>query len=50
MRFRMAVDLIQTICTSLQTDNTPTPHHSIFTGRMLFRCPTDSAKALKAEH
>jgi len=30
---------------------TPTPHHSIFTGRMLFRThPTNSVKALKAIH
>jgi len=27
---------------------TPTPHHSIFTGRMLFLMPTNSVKALKA--
>jgi len=26
---------------------TPTPHHSIFTGRMLFLTPTNSVKALK---
>jgi len=51
MGFRMAVDLMQTICTSLQTENTPTPHHSIFTGRMLFLTPNrDNVKALKAEH
>jgi len=30
---------MQTICTFLQTDNTPTPHQSIFTGRMLFVTP-----------
>ena len=27
---------------------TPTPHHSIFTGQMLLRRPTNSVKALKA--
>jgi len=27
---------MQTICISLQTDNTPGDHRSIFTGRMLF--------------
>jgi len=26
---------------------TPTPHHSIYTGRMLFLRPTNSVKALK---
>jgi len=30
---------MQTICTSLQTDNVPARHHSIFTGRMLFLPP-----------
>ena len=29
------LDHMQTICTSLQT-TTPTPHHSVFTGQMLF--------------
>jgi len=33
------LDHMQTICTSLQT-TTPTPHHSIFTGRMLFLMPS----------
>ena len=27
------------VCTSLQTDNTPAPHHSVFTGRMPFLPP-----------
>jgi len=27
---------------------TPTPHQSIFTGQVLFLCPTNSDKALKA--
>jgi len=30
------LDHMQIICTSLQTDTTPVPHHSVFTGRMLF--------------
>jgi len=30
------------VCTSLQADNTPAPHHSFFTG------PTNGVKALKA--
>jgi len=36
---------MQTICTSLQTS---TPHHSIFTGQMLFLMP-NRVKALKAK-
>jgi len=47
-----SADNMQTICTLLQTGNhTPTPHHSIFTGRMLFAlpdAPTNSVKALTA--
>jgi len=40
---------MQAICTSLQTDNhtkSPTPHHSVFTGRMLF-LTSNRVKALK---
>ena len=37
---------IQIICTLLQTDNLLAPHHSVFTGQMLFLLP--SIKALKA--
>jgi len=36
------LDRTQTICTS----STPTPHHSVFTGRMLFLTP-NRVKALK---
>jgi len=41
MQWHHKLDHMQTICTSLQTDNhtnatLPTPHHSIFTGQMLF--------------
>jgi len=45
----------QTICTSLQTDTTATPHHSIlFTRRTLFltpnqQCQSNDGRALKAE-
>jgi len=39
------LDHMQTICTSLQTDNTPTPHHSIFTGRMLFLTPNQQCQS-----
>ena len=28
---------------------TPAPHHSIFTGRMLFLAPSNSVEALKAK-
>jgi len=37
---------MQTICTSLQTETTPTPHHSDFTGQMLFLTP-NRVKALE---
>jgi len=40
------------VCTSLQTDNHAAPHHSVFTGWMLFlppNGPTNSVKALKAK-
>ena len=35
---RHQLDHMQTICTSLQI-TTPKPHHSVFTGRMLFLTP-----------
>ena len=36
-----------TICTSLQTDGltTPTPHHSVFAGRMLFLTPNQQCQS-----
>jgi len=43
------LDHMQTICTLVQTDTTPTTHHSVFTGRMLFLMPS-SVKALKATY
>ena len=40
---------MQIICTSLQTDNMPAPHHSIFLQARCPAChPTNSVKALKA--
>ena len=40
------LDHMQIICTSLQTDNMPAPHQSIFfTGRMFFLTLTNSVKA-----
>ena len=41
------LDHMQTTCTLLQTDNhtTPTPHHSIFTGRMLFMTPDQQCQS-----
>jgi len=38
------LDYMQTICTSLQT-TTPTPHHSIFTGRMLIPMPNQQCES-----
>ena len=40
---------MQTICTSLRQTTTPTPHPSIFTGRMLFLMPNNSVKAPKGK-
>jgi len=43
----LQLEHVQTICTSLQTDShtiTPTPHHSIFTSRVLF-LPTNGVIA-----
>ena len=33
------------ICTSLQTDTTPVPHHSVFTGRMPFLPPNQQRQS-----
>jgi len=33
------LDHMQIICTLLQTNNHAVPHHSLFTGRMLFLTP-----------
>ena len=42
--FGWQLDHMQTICTLLQT-TTPTPHHSIFTGRMLFLTPNQQRQS-----
>jgi len=48
MEFWDAVDHMQTICTSLHRQiTTPTPHHSIFTGRMLFLMPNQQCQRTK---
>ena len=41
------LDHMQTICTSLQTDNHTNrlPHHSVFTGRMLFLTPNQQCQS-----
>ena len=47
---RHQLDYIQTICTSLQTDNhTNTSSLNFFTGWMLFSSPANSVKALNAK-
>jgi len=33
------------VCTSLQTDNTPAPHHSVFTGRVSFLPPNQQRQS-----
>jgi len=33
------------VCTLLQTDTTPTPHHSFFTGRMPFLPPNQQRQS-----
>jgi len=38
------LDNMQTICASLHTDN-QTPHHSIFTDRMLFLTPNQQCQS-----
>jgi len=39
------------VCTSLLTDNTPAPHHSVFLQAGCPSCrPTNSVKALKANY
>jgi len=40
---------MQTICTSLQTDNRTTPHHSIFTNEMLFSTPSQLRQSTEAD-
>jgi len=42
--FGWQLDHMQTICTLLQT-TTPTPHHSIFTGRVLFLTPNQQCQS-----
>jgi len=39
------LDHMQTVCTSLQTETTPTPYHSMFTGRMLFLTPNQQRQS-----
>jgi len=46
------LDDMQSICTSLQTDNhtnSPTPHHSAFTGRMLFLMPNQQCQSTEGD-
>jgi len=33
------------VCTSLQTETTPAPHHSVFTGRMPFLPPNQQRQS-----
>jgi len=33
------------VCTLLQTDTMPAPHHSVFTGRMLFLPPNQQCQS-----
>jgi len=45
------ISIGQTICkqsASRYTQITTTPHHSIFTGRMLFLTPNQASKSVKA--
>ena len=49
---RHQVDDMLTICTSVQTDNnanSPTPHHSIFTGWVLFLMPNQQCLSFKSK-
>jgi len=39
------LDHMQTICTSLLTDNHAAPHHSVFTGRMPFLPPNQQRQS-----
>jgi len=39
------LDHVQTICTLLQMVTTPTPHHLIFTGQMLFLTPNQQCQS-----
>ena len=39
------LDHMQTICTCCRQITTPTPHHSIFTGRMLFLTPNQQCRS-----
>ena len=41
------LDDIQISCTSHQTDDHPIPHHSVFTGRMLFLLPSQQRQSTK---
>jgi len=39
------LDRMQIICTSLQTDTMPVPHHSVFTGWMPFLPPNQQRQS-----
>jgi len=41
---------MQIICTSLQTDNTPVPHYSVFTGRMPFLPPSQQHQSTEGKN
>ena len=43
------LDHMQTICTSLQTDNHINPRGSIFTGRMLFLTPNHQCQSTEGK-
>jgi len=39
------LDNMQIICTSLQTETTPVPYHSVFTGQMAFLPPNQQRQS-----
>jgi len=43
------LDHMQIICNLLQTDNLPAPHHSVFTGRMLFLTPNQQRQSTEGK-
>jgi len=43
------LDHMQIICTSLQTENMPVPHHSVFTGRMPFFPPNQQRQSTEGK-
>jgi len=42
------LDHMQSICTSVQTDNYARPHHSVFTGQISFLLPNQQRQSTKA--